>query len=97
MHTLSPDPWLAPVLAVWLAGGLLLGLVYFTLLRRSAELLVAGAGLRGAGGLVALRLFLMIGLLTAAALSGTGPLLATALGFWVGRSLVMRRQRRGNR
>jgi hypothetical protein len=79
------------VLALWLAGGVVLGLAYFALIRRSAALIVSprggpwlalGLGLVRMGGLAAMLLL--------AVLQGAGPLLAMALGVLAGRVAVMR-------
>lgn len=75
----------------WLAGGVVLGLAYFALIRHSAALILApdggpwlalGLGLARLGGLAA-----VLGL---AAMQGAGPLLAVALGVMAGRLAVMR-------
>lgn len=78
-------------LFLWLVGGVLLGLFYFALIRRSAALILApdggpwlalGLGLARMGGLAA-----VLGL---AAMQGAGPLLAVAIGVMAGRLAVMR-------
>jgi hypothetical protein len=78
-------------LPLWLAGGVVLGLAYFALIRRSAALIVSARGgpwLALALGL--LRLGGLAAVLFLAALQGAGPLLAMALGVLAGRVAVMR-------
>lgn len=80
----------APILALWLAGGWVLGLIYFRLVRLSADLMLSGR--RGAPLFgVALVLAVLGGGLVLAALQGAGPLLAASLGLLIGRWWMMRR------
>jgi len=85
----------APILALWLLGGWVLGLIYFRLVRHSADLLLSGR--RGAPlfgvALVLARLAVLGGVLILAALQGAGPLLAASLGLLIGRWWMMRRVR----
>lgn len=79
------------VLALWLAGGVVLGLAYFALIRRSAALIVAPRGGSWlALGLGLARLGVLAAVLGLAAMQGAGPLLAVALGVMAGRLAVMR-------
>ena len=85
----------APILALWLAGGGILGLIYFRLVRLSADLLLSarkGAPVLGVA-LVLVRLAGLGGVLVLAALQGAGPLLAASLGLLIGRWWMMRRVR----
>lgn len=86
-----------PILTLWLAGGTLIGLAYFRMVRQSADLMlsarrggpwlaIAFAGLRMAGLAAALVL---------AAIQGGGPLLAATLGLLIGRMAMMRAARGG--
>jgi hypothetical protein len=82
----------APILALWLAGGLVLGLIYFRLVRLSADLLLSdrrGAPVFGVA-LVLVRLAGLGGVLILAATQGAGPLLAASLGLLIGRWWTMR-------
>ncbi|MBK5928718.1 ATP synthase subunit I [Rhodobaculum claviforme] len=83
----------APILALWLAGGAVLGVIYFRLVRFSADLLLSdrrGAPVAGVA-LVLVRLAVLAGVLVLAALQGAGPLLAAGLGLLAGRWWTMRR------
>lgn len=81
------------VLTLWLIGGGLIGLIYFRMVRHSANLLVSGqrGGAMFGLALVLLRLAGLGGVLIIAAMQGAGPLLAAALGVLIGRFVVMRR------
>ena len=80
------------ILALWLLGGGMIGLIYFRMVRHSADLLLSGR--RGGAlfglALVVLRLAGLGGVLIIAAMQGAGPLLAAALGLLIGRFAVMR-------
>lgn len=80
-------------LSLWLIGAFGLGLIYFRLVRHSADLMLSGR--RGGAllglSLVLLRLAGLGGVLIVAAMQGAGPLLAAALGLVIGRFVVMRR------
>jgi F1F0 ATPase subunit 2 len=95
MSLLSPGllPHAAAVLGAGahLALGLGLGLVYFRGLWWNARLFASKGRAAMAVGLVLGRFVLLGGLLTLASLEGALPLLATALGVLIGRSVVMRR------
>ncbi len=92
MPDLFRDPLFLPALAACLAAGIALGVAYFMMLRRTVDLLTAGGSPGKALLLIAARMALIGGGLVLAALTGAGPLLAMALGIWIGRSIVMRRQ-----
>ena len=81
------------ILTLWLVGGVLIGLIYFRMVRQSADLMLSGR--RGAPwfglALVLLRMVGLGGILIVAALQGAGPLLAAAMGLLIGRFAVMRR------
>ncbi len=83
-------------LAVWLAGGVVIGLIYFRMVRHSADLMLSGR--RGGPWfglvLVLLRMAGLGGVLVIAAMQGAGPLLATSLGLLIGRLAVMRAARK---
>jgi len=81
------------ILTLWLAGGVLIGLIYFRMVRHSADLMLS----RRRGGpwfgvaLVLLRMAGLGGVLVIAAMQGAGPLLAAVLGLLIGRFAMMRR------
>lgn len=82
-------------LAIWLTAGGMTGLIYFRLVRHSADLLLS----RRRGGpwlgvaLVLLRLGSLGGVLFIASMQGAGPLLSASLGLMIGRFTVMRSAR----
>lgn len=78
--------------AAWLALGVLLGGIYFQMLRRSVDLLVGGGSALWAVLLTLGRLAIVGTGLALASLQGAMPLLLAALGLLIGRKLVMRRQ-----
>lgn len=85
------------ILAVWAAGGVTIGLIYFRMVRHSTDLMLSGRR-RGPLFGVALVLLRMAGLGTVlfiAAMQGAGPLLAASLGLLIGRMAVMRAARGG--
>ena len=79
-------------LTLWLAGGGAIGLIYFRMVRHSADLILSGrrGGPLFGVGLVLLRMAGLGGVLIIAAMQGAGPLLAAALGVLIGRFAVMR-------
>lgn len=79
--------------ALWLAGGVGIGLVYFRMVRHSADLMLSGrrGGPLFGTSLMLLRLAGLGGVLIIAAMQGAGPLLAATLGLLIGRLAVMRR------
>lgn len=82
--------WSWPEAAGALALGLALGLVHFgTLARVSGDYLAGRTG--RAVALHALRMLLMIAVLAGLTWAGAGPLLAGALGIFLGRAIVLRR------
>lgn len=78
--------------AVFLALGVGLGLVYFQMLRRAANLLVEGARARRVIALTLGRFALAAAALALAAMQGAAPLAAMALGVFFGRWLVLREE-----
>ena len=87
----TPDPgidWQSAAIA--LGGGLLLGIAFFTSLRRNAQYYAEGRPLV-AGALQSLRFLLLGTILVGAAQFGAIPLLACTLGLFAGRQLVLRR------
>ena len=81
-------------LLAFAVGGLLLGVVYFALLRQSVDLFVGGRG-RGVPAVLTLGRFVGIALFFAAAARlGALPLLGTFLGFLVARGFAVRGARR---
>lgn len=81
------------ILALWLAGGGLIGLIYFRMVRHSADLMLSrrrNGALFGVA-LVLLRMAGLGGVLIIAAMQGAGPLLAAAVGLLIGRFAMMRR------
>ncbi len=80
-------------LAGWLLLGTLVGVIHFSVLRRGTELMAqARGGL--ALLLLAARFALTGGVLAAAAVAGSAPLLATAVGLMFGRAVVLGREER---
>ncbi len=75
------------------AAGLLLGLVYFRGLWWNARLFAAGGRVATTIGLMLGRFVLLGGLLTLVSLEGALPLLVTALGVLVARSMFVRHVR----
>lgn len=81
------------ILALWLVGGVAIGLIYFRMVRHSADLMLSGrrGGPWVGGALVLLRMAGLAGVLIIAVMQGAGPLLAAALGLLIGRFAMMRR------
>lgn len=77
--------------AAYFALGLLAGGAHFASLRGNARLFAGSGSPAAALGLQLLRLGALAGLLVLVALHGALPLLATALGVLVARSIVVRR------
>ncbi len=84
---------LMAVLLAFLAAGGAGGALYFTMVWRNARSLGRGGRLPVLLALLLLRFSLLAALLTLAAWQGAGPLLATALGVFFARAVVMRRLR----
>lgn len=82
------------LLVPYLTAGLLIGIIYFLILERSAGLLLEEGGLGLGLVLGGARLTLVIAALILAAWQGALPLIAMALGFPIGRQLVIRRAMR---
>jgi F1F0 ATPase subunit 2 len=92
----SPPAFAIPILiAVYLAAGVGIGVVFFRGLWWNARLIVNGGSVATSMFLLIGRFILMGGLLTLAALHGAAPLLGVALGVFVGRFLVVRDVRDG--
>ena len=81
------NPWL---LAAHLAGGTLLGLLYFRALWWNAQRLAGRGRLAGPIALAFGRFALLGGVLLLIVREGAGPLLAAALGVMIARAIVMR-------
>ena len=88
---LAPGGLAAPfVLSACLAAGVVLGLVYFMMLRRAALLVLRGGRTSLLLALTVGRLALMVGGLYWASRFGALPLLAAAAGVLVGRQWMVR-------
>ncbi len=87
------EPAMAASLALHLTIGVALGIAYFSALWWNARLFATGLRAGTAIVLITGRLVLLSGLLALAALQGAVPLLATAFGVLLARSLVLRRYR----
>ena len=88
-------PWLTvAILALHLAAGSALGVLYFRNLSWNARLLADGERTPRAIGMMVGRFLLLGAALTLISLEGPSALLITALGVLVGRSMVMRRLKR---
>jgi F1F0 ATPase subunit 2 len=86
--------WAAlPALAMHLVAGLGLGMLYFRALWWNIRRLTGDGRLVTTIGLMIGRFVLLGGVLALASLEGALPLLATALGVLIGRSIVMRSSR----
>ncbi|WP_010219588.1 ATP synthase subunit I [Sphingomonas sp. PAMC 26621] len=80
-------------LALWLAAGILAGILYFMSIWWSAQRFANDGGLATTLAVAVLRLATLGGLLVLASFQGAGPLLAMALGVVLARFGVMRRFR----
>lgn len=80
------------ILLLWLAGGILIGLIYFRMIRHSADLILSGRrdGPWFGLALVLVRMAGLGGVLIIAAMQGTGPFLAATLGLLIGRFATLR-------
>lgn len=78
------------VLAVFVAAGVAVGMIFFSALRWGARVLVEGGAVSSAFALTLGRFLLVGALLIFAARTGASPLLAAAVGIFIGRFLVMR-------
>ncbi len=92
LHLLQglPPGWLPLVLVAHLGAGAGAGVVFFRSLLWNTRLIVGGGRVSTALALTLSRFLLMGGLLMLAALEGAAPLLATALGIFIGRFYVLR-------
>jgi hypothetical protein len=78
------------LLAANFAVGAGAGVLFFRSLLWNTRLMVGGGRISTAVALILSRFLLMGGLLTLAALEGATPLLATALGVFIGRFFILR-------
>jgi hypothetical protein len=78
------------VLAAHVAAGAGVGVLFFRALLWNARLIVGGGRVSTAVALTLGRFSLMGGLLTLSALEGAAPLLAAALGVFIGRFFILR-------
>lgn len=78
-------------IALWALVGALAGAAYFWAVWKTAGFMAEGGSRVGALGFTALRFALLAAFLIAAARSGAGPLLASALGILLARLAVVRR------
>ena len=76
-----------------LAGGAMLGILYFGSLWWSVSRFIGGGGVMRTIALMILRFIVLGGVLTLASLAGPLHLLIMTLGVFVGRSFVIRRAR----
>ena len=81
------------LLAIHLAAGAVVGVIFFRGLQWGARILVKGGAISTAFALTLGRFLLVGALLFVAAREGAGPLLAASVGILVGRFLVMREAR----
>lgn len=81
------------VVAGDLAGGIMLGLVYFGSLRWSVSRFIGEGGVVRTIALMILRFIVLGGVLTLASLAGPLHLLVMTLGVLIGRSFIIRRTR----
>lgn len=80
-------------LAIHFVAGFAAGNIYFLALWRNARVIVFGGRTMTTIALIFGRVLLLGALLTLASLEGAPPLLSTALGVFVARSVFMRRYR----
>ena len=83
----------ALLLALYVAGGGIVGTVYFGSLWWNARLFERAGQVRTLLASMAARFVLLGGVLTAASFEGAMPLLATAAGVLLARTVVLRRVR----
>ena len=74
-----------------LVAGLVFGVIHFTSLRAVTALLLSGEGRTRAVALQLLRMGLAVTVFVGFAFAGALPLLTGALGFLLGRAIVLRR------
>ena len=87
----EPSPY--ALAAIALTVGILLGLAHFATLRKVTDLFLSGQHRARALGLQLARMGLAVAVFSGLALLGALPLLCGALGFLVGRAVVLRRAR----
>jgi F1F0 ATPase subunit 2 len=94
MNLLSHGIWpvFAPpiVLTAHVAAGVAVGALFFHALWWNTRIIVGGGAVSTAIALTLTRFILLGGLLTLAAFEGAAPLVASSLGVFVGRFLVLR-------
>jgi len=83
--------------ALTLAGGVLLGLAHFASLAVVTRLFLDGRQRGRAVALQLARMAVAVAVFSGFALAGALPLLSGALGFLIGRAIVLRRSREGTR
>jgi F1F0 ATPase subunit 2 len=74
-----------------LAGGVVLGILYFGSLRWSVSRFIEGGGVVRTIALMVLRFIVLGGVLMLASLAGPSHMLVITLGVFIGRSFIMRR------
>jgi F1F0 ATPase subunit 2 len=84
-----PD-WTPLAMAIHLAAGIAVGILYFRVLWWNVRRLTGGGRVMTTIGLMIGRFVLLAGFLTLASLEGAPPLLMAALGVLIGRYVVMR-------
>ncbi len=88
-----PAPIMALVLAAYFAGGMVAGVLYFRAVWWNARLFAGRRPARLTIALLVSRFILLGGILALTSIAGAMPLIATALGVLVARSIVVRRVR----
>lgn len=83
------------IAAAYALAGTVLGIGYFTALWRHAQHFARGSSWLAMVGWGVVRIGLLGGVLVLVSFAGAIPLLATALGIWAGRLVVLRQVRRG--
>lgn len=84
-----------PLLALYIVGGIAVGVLYFFSLWWNTGLFNRAGRTRTLIAAMATRFVLLGGVLTAASFEGAAPLLATAAGVLIARAAVLRRVRLG--
>jgi len=92
--TAQPLPLSALLAAACFLGGIVLGIGYFALMRRTVLLFVAGRQRAIAAALTLLRLLGVLGVLALVARLGPLPLLACFAGFLAARGRAIRAEKR---
>ncbi len=97
MNLMSHSVWPPTLLAAHVAAGAAVGALFFHALWWNTRIIVGGGAVSVAIALTLSRFLLIGGLLTLAAFEGAAPLVASALGIFVGRFLVLRSIAKGER